>query len=75
MITHDQIKQRIIEEIKNCGMKQEELAKAINVGQSSISQYIKGTKMPSVETIANLCVVLDLNANELLCIKDEKGTK
>ncbi|MDE5600925.1 MAG: helix-turn-helix domain-containing protein [Clostridia bacterium] len=72
MITHDQIKQRIIEEIKNCGMKQEELAKAINVGQSSISQYIKGTKMPSVETIANLCAILDLDANEILCLTNKK---
>ena len=75
MITHDQIKQKIIEEIKNCGMKQEELAKAINVGQSSISQYIKGTKMPSVETIANLCAILELDANEILCLTNKKGIK
>ena len=50
-------------------MTQTELAKRIGVCQQAIGQYLHQKKMPSLETFANLCAVLDLDANEILCIK------
>lgn len=69
MITLDLIKTKLAEAIKNSGLTQTELAQKLNIRQSNISHYIKGDKMPALDTLANLCVVLDLDANEILCIK------
>lgn len=69
MITIEQIREKIKEAIKHSGKTQTEISKKIGVRQQAISAYIKGDKMPALDTLANLCVVLDLDANEILCIK------
>ena len=69
MITIEDIRIQLIEAIKQSGMTQTELAKRIGVCQQAIGQYLLQKKMPSLETFANLCAVLDLDANEILCIK------
>lgn len=69
MITIEDIRIQLIEAIKQSGMTQTELAKRIGVCQQAIGQYLHQKKMPSLETFANLCAVLDLDANEILCIK------
>lgn len=68
MITLKQIQEKIIESIKYSGLKQSELAEKINVSQSAIAHYKKGDKLPALDTLANLCKVLDIDANEILCI-------
>lgn len=68
MITMEQIKQHIAEAIKHSGMTQTELAKKLDVKQQQISCYIKGQKAPSLDTLAKLCAVLDVDANEILCV-------
>ncbi|MDE7168239.1 MAG: helix-turn-helix domain-containing protein [Clostridia bacterium] len=69
MITLDLIKAKVAEAIKQSGLSQSELARRLNIRQSNISHYIKGDKMPALDTLANLCVILDLDANEILCVK------
>ncbi len=69
MITLELIKIKLAEAIKNSGLTQMELAQKLNIRQSNISHYVKGDKMPALDTLANLCVVLDLDANEILCVK------
>lgn len=69
MITTQQISLKIAKAIKDSGKTQTGLAKEIGVCQQVISAYINGTKLPALDTLANLCVVLDLDANEILCIK------
>ncbi len=71
MITLSEIHKKLTDAIKNCGMSQTEIAKKIGITQSSIAHYIKGDKMPALDTLANLCKVLDLDANDILCC----GTK
>lgn len=68
MITLDQIRKRIAEAIKQSGMTQNDIAAKIGVKRPQISCYLHGTKMPALDTFANLCAVLDLDANEILCI-------
>lgn len=70
MITIDQIRERLIKEIRNSGMTQTELASKIGVIQQSVGQYLSGRAMPSLDTLANLCKVLDIDANYILCIRD-----
>ena len=69
MITIFQIQAKIAEAIKLSGMTQSQIAQKVGVSQQTISHYLKGDKMPSLDTLANLCEVLDLDANYILCLK------
>ncbi len=64
----ESIRKELSEAIKNCGISQSELARMLNLTQSTIAHYIKGDILPSLETFANLCALLELDANEILCL-------
>ena len=68
MITLEQIQQRLAESIKQSGMTQTELATRLGIKQPTIGQYLSGRAMPALDTLANLCNVLDLDANYILCL-------
>ena len=69
MITLVQIQARLAEAITQSGITQTALAQKLGVSQQTISHYVKGDKMPALDTFANLCAVLDVDANDILCIK------
>ena len=69
MIVLQEIRDNLIEAIKTSGMTQSEIAKKLNIKQPSIAKYLSGKSMPSLDTFANLCIILDLDANEILKIK------
>ncbi|MDE7373030.1 MAG: helix-turn-helix domain-containing protein [Clostridia bacterium] len=69
MITNEQIRANLIDAIKHSHITQSEIAQKVGIIQQSVSQYISGRAMPTLETFANLCVALDLDANEILGIK------
>lgn len=71
MITNEQIHKRLSEAIKMSGMSQSQIAKLVGVSQQQISCYVKGQKMPAIDTLANLCKALDVDTNYILC-QDEK---
>ena len=68
MITLEEIRDRIIDAIKDSGIRQVQIAKELGVSPQTVSHYVKGDKMPAVDTLANLCKLLDLDANEILCL-------
>lgn len=70
MITHEQIRKRLIESIRQSGMTQTEIAKKLNVSQSNIAHYIRGDIMPTLDTFANLCDILDVDPAYILCLED-----
>lgn len=39
----------------------------LNIKQPTLSQYLSGRAMPALDTLANLCNVLDIEPNEILC--------
>ncbi len=67
MIILNQIQKRLAEAIQQSGLTQTAIAKAINVRQQTVSGYVNGTKMPALDTLANLCRLLDVDANYILC--------
>ena len=69
MTTMEQIRNALIEALKHSNIKQEDLAKKIGVSQSMISHYVSGRKMPALDTLSRLCTVLDLDANDILCVE------
>lgn len=70
MIMLEQIRARLIQAVRESGLTQIEIAKRLNINSATISHYVKGDKMPALDTFANLCKVLDLDANEILCISN-----
>ncbi len=74
MITLQQIQEKLIETIRQSGMSQTSLAKALNIKQQTIACYLAGKAMPALDTLANLCIFLDIDANEILCT-EQRGTQ
>ena len=52
MITQEQIREKLAQEIKYSGLSQTK-------------------SMPSIETFANLCYILDSDSNEILCLNEK----
>lgn len=67
MITIEQIQKRLAEAIKQSGMTQTQLAQRLGIKQPTIGQYISGRAMPALDTLANLCKILDVDTNYILC--------
>ena len=67
MITLQQIQVRVAEVIKQSGMTQKCIADKLNIKQQTVQQYVSGRAMPALDTLANLCKLLDVDANYILC--------
>ncbi len=72
MTTLEQIRTALTEALKQRTVTQAELAEKVGVTQSMISHYVSGRKMPAPDTLSRLCTVLDLDANEILCVERPK---
>lgn len=70
MVTLAEIQQRLAEVIRQSGLTQTELARRLKVTQSSIAHYKKGDKLPALDTLANLCKILDVSPAYILCFED-----
>lgn len=68
MITIAEIRNRIIKAIKDSGMTYTEIANKLNISRSSISHFVRGDILPAIDTLANLCNLLGINANYILCL-------
>lgn len=70
MVSAEIIRERLAEAIRQSGMTQTELADKVGIKQPTIGQYLSGRAMPSLETFANLCRILDVSSDEILGLKD-----
>jgi transcriptional regulator with XRE-family HTH domain len=51
---------------KAAGIKQQELTERLQVYQKDISRWENGERIPSIETLINICLALDVSSDELL---------
>ena len=70
MITLMQIQKQLSEAITQSNMTQTEIGKRLGISQQSVSHYVKGDKLPALDTLANLCVLLDVDPADILCTED-----
>ena len=63
------IKKNLKFEIEHCGKSKAEIAKALGISKPTLSQYLSGRIMPSLETFARLCEIIGCSADEILEIK------
>lgn len=71
MITYSQIQSNLAKAIKQSNLTKMEIAKQIGVKETTLEKYISGQTKPSAYVFAKLCGALGLDANEILCVKDE----
>ena len=69
MITKTQIKTKIMEAIKNSEKSQTQIAKELGVSVKTVWQFANGHKLPKLNTLGELCVILNVDSNEILCLK------
>ena len=70
MVDSNQIKRRLNEEIKHCGLSNAEIAKRVGISATMLTQYKTTNKMPTLENFANICKVIDSDANYILGLVD-----
>lgn len=68
MVTLEQIRENLQRAIRESGKTQSEIARQLNVYQSAVGQYLSGRAMPALDTFANLCIILDVDPADILCI-------
>ena len=70
MINIAKIHNKLTEAIRQSGLTQKSLADKIGIKQQTVQQYVSGRIMPALDTFAKLCAVLDLYANDILCVSE-----
>lgn len=73
MVNLEEIRIKVKEAIQQSTMTQTEIAKRLGIVQSAVAQYVSGNTLPALDTLANLCIILDLDANDILCISDKRN--
>ena len=63
------IKKNLKFEIEHCGKSKTEIAKALGISKPTLSQYLSGRIMPSLDTFARLSKISGCSADEILEIK------
>jgi len=64
-----EVGKRIKECRKNKRLSQKEFARMIGAKNTAVSNWETGLTRPDVDTLAKICVILDVSADELLDIK------
>jgi len=75
MVTLQDIQKKLAEAIKQSGMTQTAIGQQLNIRQQTVSHYVNGDIMPALDTFANLCIVLDLDPADILCVNENKFEK
>ena len=64
------IQSRLRESIQQSQIPQKVIAREIGVSPQTVSKYMKHDIFPALDTLAKLCVLLDVSADYILGIKD-----
>ncbi|MDE7329917.1 MAG: helix-turn-helix domain-containing protein [Clostridia bacterium] len=63
------ITENLRREIETSGKSKTEIANAIGISKSTVSQYLSGRAQPTLATLSRLCNFIDCSADDILEIK------
>ncbi|MDE6294073.1 MAG: helix-turn-helix transcriptional regulator [Clostridiales bacterium] len=69
------IQARLRDAIMQSGIPQNIIAEKIGVSAQTVSKYMKHDIFPALDTLARLCVLLDVSADEILGINNTFSDK
>ena len=72
MITYAQIQIKLTKSVEQSEFTKAEIAKEIGIKEITLDKYLYGNTKPPVYIFANLCKILNLDANDILCVADYK---
>ena len=72
MIDFRKVGRKISSYRKRKNLSQDELAERMYVSRQLVSKWENGTGIPKIDHIIDLCEILDVNFEELLCLNDGK---
>ena len=75
MIDFNKVGRKISLLRKEHNLSQDELADRMFVSRQLVSKWENGTGVPKIDHIIDLCEILDVNFEELLCLEENKGGK
>lgn len=64
----EDISKNLIKLMNDRGISQSKLAKESDVDRSLLNKYINGVSIPSLKNIANICLVLDCQIDDIVTI-------
>lgn len=70
----ERITQNLKYEIETCGKKKSDIATAMGVSPSAISQYLSGDTQPTLANLSRLCSYIGCSADEILCVEETDKT-
>ncbi len=59
-------------EIENSGKSKSEIARAIGITSSTVSQYCSGRSQPTLASLSKLCEFIGVSADDILEIKKDE---
>ena len=62
--------ERLVVELKASALTQKEIAEKLHIDAANITNWKKGTNIPSLEVFYELCKILDVRADYLLGLSD-----
>ena len=62
--------ERLVMELKSSALTQKEIAEKLHIDAANITNWKKGTNIPSLEVFYQLCKILDVSADYLLGLSD-----
>ena len=69
-LMNELIKERLKEEIRHSKLSTVEIVARVGISSEMVTQYCTTKKLPSLETFAALCKVLDVSADYILGLKE-----
>lgn len=66
MSLDEKISRNLRYEIENSGKKKSEIAKAIGVTHSTISQYLSGHTQPTLANLSRICSFIGVSSDDIL---------
>ena len=68
----EKISENLKFEIENSGKKKIEIARAMGIDSSSLSQYLSGRTLPTLANLSKLCNFIGCSADDILEVKKDR---